>query len=88
MVGCSLLEGTATITQGEELTGTITNGDTDVDGWKSKAYQVEVHKSVEYYIRLIRDDDDTVNVWSPDANSFLLRSTLRGGCPHCGLQIL
>ena len=55
MVGCSLLEGTTTITQGEERTGTITNGDTDVDGWKSKAYQVEVHKGVEYFIRLTRN---------------------------------
>ena len=66
------MEGTATITQGEELTGTITNGDTDVDGWKSRAYQVEVHKGVEYFIRLIRDDDETVNVWRPDANVFLV----------------
>lgn len=72
MVGCSLLERTATITQSEELTGTITNGDTDVDGRKSKAYQVDVHKGVEYFIRLIRDDDETVNVWSPAANAFLL----------------
>ena len=72
MVGCSLLEGTATIIQGEELTGTITNGDTDVVGWKSKAYQVEVHKGVEYFIRLIRDDDETVNVWSPDTNAFMV----------------
>jgi len=72
-MGCSLLEGTATITQDEELTGAITNGDTDVDGWKSKAYQVEVHKGVEYSIRLIRDDDETVNVLSPDANAFLVK---------------
>jgi len=72
VVGCSLLERTATITQSEELTGTITNGDADVDGRKSKAYQVDVHKGVEYFIRLIRDDDETVNVWSPAANAFLL----------------
>jgi hypothetical protein len=72
VVGCSLLEGTATIAQGEELTGTITNGDTDVDGWKSKAYQVEVRKGVEYFIRLTHDNDERVNVWSPDANAFLV----------------
>ncbi len=71
MVGCSLLEGTATITQGEELTGTIINGDTNVDVWKSKASQVEVRKGVEYFIRLTHDNDETVNVWSPDANAFL-----------------
>ena len=62
MVGCSLLEGAAT----------ITDGDTDADGWKSKAYQVEVRKGVEYFIRLTRDNDETVNVWSPDANAFLV----------------
>ncbi|HIF44309.1 MAG TPA: hypothetical protein EYG27_03235 [Dehalococcoidia bacterium] len=71
VVGCSLLEGTATITQGEELTGTIINGDTNVDVWKSKASQVEVRKGVEYFIRLTHDNDETVNVWSPDANAFL-----------------
>ena len=27
---------------------------------------------MEYFIRLIRDDDETVNVWSPDANAFLV----------------
>ena len=74
VVGCSLLEGTATIAQGEELTGTITNGDTDVDGWKSKAYQVEVRKGVEYFIRLTHDNDERVNVWSPDANAFLVEA--------------
>jgi hypothetical protein len=71
VVGCSLLEGTATITQGEELTGTIINGDTNVDVWKSKASQVEVRKGVEYFIRLTHDNNETVNVWSPDANAFL-----------------
>ena len=72
IVGRSLLEGKATITQGEKLTGTITEGDTDVDGWKSKAYQVEVRKGVEYFIRLNHAYSETVSVWSPDANAFLV----------------
>jgi hypothetical protein len=27
---------------------------------------------VEYFIRLTHDNDETVNVWSPDANVFLV----------------
>jgi hypothetical protein len=27
---------------------------------------------VEYFIRLTRNYDETVNVWSPDANAFLV----------------
>tara|TARA_B100000809_G_C14802945_1_gene410952 strand:- start:334 stop:573 length:240 start_codon:yes stop_codon:yes gene_type:complete len=27
---------------------------------------------VEYFIRLTRDNDETINVWSPDANAFLV----------------
>ena len=42
------------------MSGTITNGDNDVDGWKSKAYKVDVSKGVEYFIRLTHDDSKTV----------------------------
>ena len=72
LVGCSLLGGSATITQGEETSGTITDGDTDVDGWKSKAYTVDVRKGVEYFIRLTHDDSETVALWSPDAEAYLV----------------
>ncbi|MDE0720750.1 MAG: hypothetical protein OSB75_09355 [Dehalococcoidia bacterium] len=27
---------------------------------------------MEYFIRLTRDNDETINVWSPDANAFLV----------------
>ncbi|MBC8279462.1 MAG: hypothetical protein H8E48_01630 [Chloroflexi bacterium] len=72
VVGCSLLGGSATLTNGQETSGTITEGDTDVDGWKSKAYKVDVRKGVEYFIRLTHDDSETVTLWSPDAEAFLV----------------
>ena len=29
---------------------------------------------MEYFIRLTHDNDETVNVWSPDANAFLVEA--------------
>ncbi|MBT98935.1 MAG: hypothetical protein CL902_09955 [Dehalococcoidia bacterium] len=71
VMGCSILGGSATITHGEETSGTITDGDSDVDGWKSKAYKVDVRGGVEYFIRLTHDDSETVALWSPDADAYL-----------------
>ncbi len=55
-----LIDITPIWSNGEEMSGTITNGDNDVDGWKSKAYKVDVSKGVEYFIRLTHDDSETV----------------------------
>ena len=72
VVGCSLISGDPTITKGEIMSGTITSGDTEVDGWKSKTYKLDVVKGLEYFIRLTHENSETVGIWSPDADAYIV----------------
>ena len=58
--------------KGKLVSGIITSSDTNVEGWNSQTYVVDIFEGVEYFIRLTSTDGNVMGIWSTDAEDSIV----------------
>ena len=64
--------GAIKVEKGKLVSGIITSSDSSVDGWKSKAYVMEIFEDVEYFVRLTSPEGSPVGLWNPVAEEYIV----------------
>ena len=70
MVACG--GGAIKVEKGKLVSGIVTSSNSSVDGWRSKAYVMEIFEDVEYFVRLTSPDGSPVGLWNPVAEEYIV----------------
>ncbi len=70
MVACG--GGATQVYVGKSVSGTITASDANEEGWKSRAYVIDVRGGVEYFIRLSSTSGNPMGIWIADADDYVV----------------
>ena len=68
-LGCA---GGTEVKVGQLVIGTITDSDDDDGEWKSQTFSIDVAEGVMYSFELSTSTDDTVGIWTKDANGYIV----------------
>ena len=58
--------------KGKLVTGTITASDSNVDGWNSEPYVVDLFGGIEYFIRLTSTNGNIMGIWSVEGDEYIV----------------
>ena len=71
MVACG--ESAIKFEKGTLVTGTVTASDSDVEGWNSESYLVDVIANVEYSVRLTSTNGNVIGIWSVEGDEYIIK---------------
>ena len=70
MVACG--GGATKFEKGKLVTGTITASDSNVEGWNSQPYVVDLFGGIEYFIRLTSTNGNIMGIWSVEGDEYIV----------------
>ncbi len=70
VVACG--EGVTKFEKGKLVTGTISASDSNIEGWNSETYLVDVFAGVEYFIRLTSVNGNVMGIWSAEGDEYIV----------------
>ena len=70
VVACG--EGATKFEKGKLVTGTISSSDSNIEGWNSETYVVDVFAGVEYFIRLTSVNGNVMGIWSAEGDEYVV----------------
>ena len=70
VVACG--EGVTKFEKGKLVTGTVSSSDSNIEGWNSEAYVVNVFADVEYFIRLTSVNGNVMGIWSAEGDEYIV----------------
>jgi hypothetical protein len=64
--------GATKIEKDDIVSDTITSSDSGADGWRSKAYVIDIFEDVEYFVRLTSETGSPVGLWDSVAEEYIV----------------
>ena len=64
--------GATSFEKGKLVTGTITASDSNMEGWNSEPYVVELFGGIEYFVRLTSINGNIMGIWSVEGDEYIV----------------
>ena len=58
--------------KGKLVTGTISSSDSNIEGWNSETYVVDVFADIQYFIRLTSVNGNVMGIWSAEGDEYIV----------------
>ena len=70
VVACG--QGVTKFEKGKLVTGTVSSSDSNIEGWNSETYVVDVFGGVEYFVRLTSVNGNVMGIWSAEGDEYIV----------------